>query len=280
MYRRDAKSAEVFLFSAIQKKKRDPLCSLRLCGERSLSCRPWPAPIDWAGSGRLSCYLVVDTGQEGAEKRLVQEILTVKEQREWQHFGRHERRQRQWLLGRWAVKKAVCALVGRENLEPMDVEIYTVGNGRPVVSWELRKEHGCNVSISIAHSEGDIVAIAGGFQDVGIDIEPVDRECERLEGLILNEGEQGLVSQVFPQSRREGILRFWCVKEAVAKAVGSGMVGGPLNLVVEKMDLGSGKMQVSLRGKIARQAPRFQNRLIQAFSGCADGLVYATSVVP
>ena len=56
-------------------------------------------------------------------------------------------------------------------------------------------------------------------------------------------------------ARQEWIIRFWCTKEAVAKALGRGLVVGLKNLVVKELDSEAGLVKVALRGKLAQEFP-------------------------
>jgi len=67
-----------------------------------------------------------------------------------------------------------------------------------------------------------------------------------VERVAFTAEEQNLLSSVGHASEDGWPLRFWCAKEAVAKALGQGMVGGPQTLVVKALDVDTGSVTVSL----------------------------------
>jgi len=73
-------------------------------------------------------------------------------------------------------------------------------------------------------------------------------------------------------------LRLWCAKEAVAKALGLGLVGGPRGLVVEQLDPASGSVQLRLSGEMAERLPTVDGRTLVAHTARERDLVVATSV--
>ena len=165
---------------------------------------------------------------------------------------------------------------------PADLEIIADEHGRPWVGGELIRKTGCNLSISIAHTRGRGVAVAcesEGLQGVGVDMEYVTAEQEGLEKLALSSKEELLLSVIPSSKKAEWVIRLWCAKEAVAKALGCGMAGGPWNLAVQERELETGQVNMKLAGQLARQMPEFADRLLTAYTGCEDDLVFATSLV-
>jgi len=64
--------------------------------------------------------------------------------------------------------------------------------------------------------------------------------------LAFGAAERDLLSSLEPSECREWPLRFWCAKEAVAKALGEGMRRGPRALVVQSANTQSGVVDVSV----------------------------------
>jgi phosphopantetheinyl transferase len=273
-----------FSFSAVQKKKKAQRFS-RLRGERFICAEPWSAPITrMPGSLRLQCCRAFDIGNGRSLQNLANVILSSREMRTWSQLRVPERRCREWLLGRLCAKDAVRVLVNEKKgwgLVPSEIEIVANDYGRPLVGAKIASELDYPLSISIAHSEGVAVAIAGecrDFREVGIDIEPANRDCRGLEKIILSTSERSLLSTMSRFRRHEWLLRFWCAKEAVAKALGQGMVGGPWGFLVEGVELKTGRIVLRLAGKALQQLPRYRNRVFTIYSGCETDFVYATSV--
>jgi len=113
---------------------------------------------------------------------------------------------------------------------------------------------------------------------VGVDIEHVGRMNEDVEKLAFTPQERELLSSVRDAEKDGWPLQFWCAKEAVAKALGQGMVGGPQALVVQVLDADSGMVQVSLAGELPRQAREADGLTLTAFTAREGDLIVATSL--
>jgi phosphopantetheine--protein transferase-like protein len=245
----------------------------------------WAAPTaQLPATSKFRCCRVFDIEHGAWPENFAKVSLSPKERETWLSLPGREKRRREWLLGRLAVKDAVRMLVRERNgLEfcLADIEILTDEHGRPMVCWKLTEKLGCHLSISVAHSRGEAVGIAGecgNDQGVGIDIEPIDRKCqEGLEKIVFGKKEQSLFSAAAPLGRQEWLLRLWCAKEAVAKALGRGMLGGPLSLAVQELETRTGRVAVTLDGKLARELPAHADKLFTAYTGREDGLAFATA---
>jgi phosphopantetheinyl transferase len=170
----------------------------------------------------------------------------------------------------------------RVDLCPADIEIATDQYGYPTVRGALIDKLDCRLSLSIAHTGEQAVAIVGECGDergVGIDVEPMGRNHPGLESGALTTQEQALLFAVPVARREEWWLRLWCAKEALAKAIGRGMAGHPFNLMVQQIDMETGRVTLALAGELARQFPASAYRLFTAYTGCEDALVFATSLV-
>ncbi|OLE27194.1 MAG: hypothetical protein AUG49_06035 [Catenulispora sp. 13_1_20CM_3_70_7] len=163
------------------------------------------------------------------------------------------RRRRQWLLGRIAAKDAVRqTLWDQGRVQPMYPPEIRVGNepdGRPRVDGE----HGTPLprfAVSIAHTAEVAVAIVRTGRDdrtaVGIDVEQIVARDQATRDFALTAEEDSLLRSLLacapttdlPAHKtaetaqdRDGealwFTRFWTAKEAVGKAVGSGLAGNP-----------------------------------------------------
>lgn len=211
-------------------------------------------------------------------------ILSRRERETWLRLTGPEKRRKEWLLGRLAAKDAVRLFLKeryRLELSPADIEIVTDEHGRPMIGGELLEKLGCRLSLSIAHSGGVAAAVAGecgNHRGVGIDVEHIGRSRAGLERVALTAEEQVLLSTIPASRREEWLLRLWCAKEAVAKALGRGM-GSPLNLIVQELKVETGRVDVELAGELARQFPDSAGMLFTSCTGCEGDLVFASSLV-
>ncbi|WP_370353085.1 beta-ketoacyl synthase N-terminal-like domain-containing protein [Catenulispora sp. EB89] len=155
--------------------------------------------------------------------------------------ARPPRGRRQWLLGRIAVKDAVRQAVwdesGPRKFYPAEITVGNDGVGRPFVTGT----HGtplASFAVSIAHA-GDVgVAIvrpaAGGRAGVGIDVEQVVARDPATLDFALSEDEFARLRLLAADGGGEDLwfARFWTAKEAVAKALGTGLAGNPRRFAV------------------------------------------------
>jgi acyl transferase domain-containing protein/phosphopantetheinyl transferase len=181
-------------------------------------------------------------------------VLSGREREIWYAMQAPEPRRIEWLLGRMAAKDAVRHLLHQQyglELCPADVEILPDEHGRPVVGGAWTTRLSAVPAVSISHSEGLAVALVGsadGGLTLGVDLERLDRMTDDVRALAFTSDEQHLLSSLRDEGDREWPLRFWCGKEAVAKALGGGTGQGPLGLVVRAADRDSGVLEVSATG--------------------------------
>ena len=108
---------------------------------------------------------------------------------------------------------------------PADLAIVADAHGRPRLTQRGTARRCSLPAISIAHADGVAVALAAldPAARVGIDVEPiVDRPAE-LRSLGIHAGRAIAAGSLAGSSRAEWVARFWCAKEAAAKAAGLGI---------------------------------------------------------
>jgi phosphopantetheinyl transferase (holo-ACP synthase) len=135
------------------------------------------------------------------------------------------------VLGRIAVKEAVrdwMAARGSAPPAPRWVRIGNDGDGRPRSLVGGR----AGPRVSLAHHGGTAVAAAGG-RTAGIDVEVIAPRGTVFARLALTGPELALGTGHDPD---EWVTRLWTVKEAVAKAAGTGLRGRPKDFVVRQVD--------------------------------------------
>jgi 4'-phosphopantetheinyl transferase len=119
--------------------------------------------------------------------------------------------------GTWAVARgALRALVGeRLGVAPDRVELAAGPHGKPEVP-------DARLRFNLSHS-GEL-ALIDGFE-VGVDVERLDRRARAVERT-LTAAERAALDGV--ADRHAALLRVWCRKEALAKAIGGGLGWEPL----------------------------------------------------
>lgn len=186
-----------------------------------------------------------------------------------------------WLFGRIVAKDAVRILWRErhgERLFPADIEILHDEHGRPLARHRDPARGGeVFPQVSLAHAANAMVALAAWQPRVGIDLEKVEPRDESFARTALDEGERELLAR--HAARHEEVLtRIWCAKEAVAKALGRGLVAGPRGLAVRDLDLSTGQAAVELGPKMAEFFPDLASRRIAAWTLCHAGRVVASTL--
>jgi phosphopantetheinyl transferase len=190
----------------------------------------------------------------------------------------------EWLLGRVLAKDALRVTLQRRyglRLSPADVEILPDPEGRPVASGAWTGEVPSVPILSLSHAGGVAVALVGDADaaaGVGVDVERAGRMADDAERLAFTTGEQALLTSLGAGGEDVWPLRLWCAKEAVAKALGLGLVGGPRALVAEHLDAEKGTVRMRLTGEMAARLPAVNGRTLVAHTSRDSDLVVATSL--
>jgi phosphopantetheinyl transferase len=187
----------------------------------------------------------------------------------------------EWLGARTAAKEAVIALAAEHaglDLLPADVEIRPDAYGRPLVACSMLADAGLAPVVSLAHSQGTAVALAGLEGRVGIDLERVRAERGDYAAVAFGPAELELLEQLPPEVRDEWQLRFWCAKEAVGKALGTGLTRGPQGLAVTAFDQAAGRVLVELGDAMAADHPDLATAPVVVHSLRQEDFVVATTL--
>jgi 4'-phosphopantetheinyl transferase len=119
---------------------------------------------------------------------------------------------------RWIVARAALRIVlaGHLGLHPGDVELAAGEHGKPEVP-------GSTVRFNLSHS-GDLALVAlTEHAEVGIDVERTSRRSRAVERTLTPAERETLDGA----DRHTDLLRIWCRKEALAKAIGGGLGWAP-----------------------------------------------------
>jgi len=162
-------------------------------------------------------------------------LLSSKERQTYRDISRS--RKADWLAGRIAAKDAVRAWLDRTydiQVFPADVELCQVEGNRLFAcgTWE-EKTKGEQPLVSLSHSRGQALAIAASqVHGVGIDMENYENKPDGFEENALSANERKMLHNLKKEERLEWMLRFWCAKEALGKALGTGLSLGPKSFEV------------------------------------------------
>jgi len=194
-------------------------------------------------------YEVLESSFGVWRKTLAFLILSPPEREEWMRLKVPLRREILWLLGRAAAKDALRSHFREHSgrwFAPAELMIRNDGAGRPELSGGWQTDLPGRPEISISHTDGMVVAVAAAVEDgshVGVDTEKIRTPSQDLLDGAFSDVELSLLPPGTRESepqRSEWVFRFWCAKEAVGKALGSGVPLDPRQLAVSRADARSG----------------------------------------
>ena len=246
---------------------------------------PYPAPIPLRD--RVRCTVLepsagtLDAAWGAGWETLALLSLDHSEQTAWRAIGGPKRRG-EWLLGRIAVKDAVrLHLLETRGLRlaPRDIPIAADTWGRPTPDGGLLAEHGVALSVSLSHTDGIAMALCAEPPcGAGIDVERLGRRRGDYAEAAFTPAEIAIIDAAGPARRAERALRLWCSKEAVAKALGRGLMGNPMNLEALEVDAGLSRVGLGVSGALARTFPDLAGRPVTASVSVEGDLVVAVAL--
>ena len=131
-------------------------------------------------------------------------------------------------------KLAVRALINELFDEKMYLDHHD--NGKPYLE-------NCATNISITHTEKYVAVIIHDEDDLGIDIEALDRDFSAVEQRALSEDE---IEDLDDDSRNEQLAIYWCAKEAIFKRMSQLRVDFAEQIEVEKFrPKGKGELEAT-----------------------------------
>jgi phosphopantetheine--protein transferase-like protein len=212
-------------------------------------------------------------------------VLNRKEREYWQKLDGTDKRRMEWLLGRTAAKDAVRLFVKKYqglDLYPADIEIGNEKNGRPIIGSIKGQRDGSGLSLSISHSSGIAFAAAGNVESgkgIGVDIERLRPLQEGFDQTVFNEEERNLIVHHPDSETNEWSLRLWCAKEAVSKALGTGLVGIPKDLTAKGINTETGDIEIEISGQTAAQVSNLPNNKALVRTLQEDNFIIAISLL-
>jgi acyl transferase domain-containing protein/phosphopantetheinyl transferase len=271
----------------------DRFYRLRISPNDTLLSKSWPAAVaHFATPEAFSCCLLDELSYDLLESHgriwqrvLAHLVLSRSERLAWRNLKGPEKRRIEWLLGRTAAKDAVRSYMKQHHgvsLYPADIEIEQDEHGKPLARGKWAQTTVAIPAVSLAHAGGVAVAVAGNDRQcrgVGIDIERMHEQREEFESIAFASEERTLLMSLDGVSKGEWILRLWCAKEALAKALGRGMIEGPQGLRIRNVDVHTGLVTLALLGQLAKEFPDLARKHIEAYTARENNLVFAISTV-
>ena len=122
-------------------------------------------------------------------------------------------------------KLAVRALLNEVFEEKMYLNHHD--NGKPYLE-------NCATNISITHTDKYVAIITHDEEELGIDIESLDRDFAAVEKKALSEEE---IEDLDDEKKNEQLAIYWCAKEAIFKSMSQIRVDFAEQIEVEKFNL-------------------------------------------
>ena len=210
-------------------------------------------------------YSLFERDEERWLKTLSYVILDASERRDFAEMPGSTARRTEWLFGRVAAKEAVRRYLKdyyQARWSDADIRIWADGSGKPHALGAWNDYLNTKLDIAIAHTAQFVVAVVAANARVGVDVESVQRDLsEEFTAGVFTPDELELAADAADASR--SLIRFWCAKEAVSKALGTGIRYSPREMRVANFMADTGTVEVRLEGAWADAFKVFRGRGIE-----------------
>ena len=213
-------------------------------------------------------YQIFERNEELWLKTFSHVILGAQERDEFRNMPGSTSRRVEWLFGRVAAKEAVRRYLmdfHQARWSDADIQIWRDDSGKPHALGEWGDHLSSKIDIAIAHTAQFVIALAAANARVGVDVESATRDLseEFTAGVFVPE-ELELAANAANAS--QAIIRFWCAKEAVSKALGTGIRYSPREMRVADYQPDTGRIVVRLEGAWLDAFKKFRGRDIEVTS--------------
>ena len=196
-------------------------------------------------------YPVFERNDEVWLQTFAHMVLSEKERADFRRMPGSAARRTEWLFGRIAAKEAVRRFLKdyhQARWSYADVTIFADDMGKPYAVGAWMDQLPGKLDIDIAHTAQFVIGLAAANARVGVDVESIARDLsqEFTDGVFMPD-ELELAARA-AGSTSQAIIRFWCAKEAVSKALGTGIRYSPREMVVSSYDPDGGKLVMRLTG--------------------------------
>lgn len=209
-------------------------------------------------------------------------VLSDSERRKLDTMTGSVARRTEWLFGRLVAKEAVRRFLKdfyQARWSDADVQICPDPNGKPVAIGEWRRYLTTKLDIAIAHTAQFVVAVAAANARVGVDVESATRDLsEEFTRGVFTDEELELAAN--STNSAQAFLRFWCAKEAVSKALGTGIRYSPRELVISGYQPETGQIFARLEGAWVDAFKSFKGRDIVVSSRIMQSHALAFCFIP
>ena len=213
-------------------------------------------------------YQIFERNEELWLKTLSHVVLGSQERDEFRSMPGSTSRRTEWLFGRVAAKEAVRRYLKdfhQARWSDADIQIWRDDSGKPHALGAWGDYLSAKIDIAIAHTAQFIIALAAANARVGVDVESVERDLsEEFTAGVFAPEELELAAGA--ANAAQAIIRFWCAKEAVSKALGTGIRYSPREMHVTDYQADTGRLVVRLEGAWLDAFKKFRGRDIDVVS--------------
>ena len=207
-------------------------------------------------------YPLFERNEELWLKTLSRVVLDASERRDFAGMTGSASRRAEWLFGRMAAKEAVrryLKVFYQARWSDADIRIWADDSGKPHALGAWNDYLSEKLDIAIAHTAEFVVAIAAANARVGVDVESVSRDLsEEFAAGVFTPEELELAAQAANAFRAP--IKFWCAKEAVSKALGTGIRYSPREMTVTEFLPDAGVLKIRLEGAWVEAFKKFKGR--------------------
>ena len=123
------------------------------------------------------------------------------------------------------------------------------------------------------------MAVAAANARVGVDVESTERDLsEEFAAGVFTPEELELAAQAANAS--QAVIKFWCAKEALSKALGTGIRYSPKEMTVTDYLADSGSIALRLEGAWAEAFKSFRGRDLRVTVKAVRGHALASCFIP
>lgn len=208
--------------------------------------------------------------------------LSRREREVWQALADSNTDRTEWLLARICGKDAVRNFLRNHHgmqLCLADIEIESDGNRPPVVNgtWTTKLDRVPRIALTHRPGIGAAVVSADG-DGCGISTKKMATSKNVINQMDLSPDEQNKIDSNFDSLNAEWLIRIWCAKEAVAKALGRDLTAGLSGLTLKHLEVQTGMLHLEISEKSEKLDTQFSRKPIIAYSWRDADLIMACSV--
>ena len=204
------------------------------------------------------------------------------ERRDFREMTGSTSRRTEWLFGRLAAKEAVRRFLKdyyQARWSDADIQIWPDDSGKPHALGAWSEFLTTKLDIAIAHTSQFVIAIAAANSRVGVDVESTARDLsEEFTSGVFTPEELELAAGAVKSAH--AIIRFWCAKEAVSKALGTGIRYSPKEMVIADYRSDTGALKMRLEGAWFEAFKVFKGRYIDVTVKTVRDHALATCFIP